>query len=296
MDTVRVKAYAKLNLSLDITGTQDGYHMLDSVVTTVDLSDVVTLKKRKRDKLVTVAMHGMGSENIPFDSNNAVRAAQAFIDAYDTCGVDIAVYKNIPMGAGLGGSSADVAGVLNGLKKLFAVADVAGVKRLADSIGSDCGYLLTGGYARLKGRGELVESLGCNRKLNFLLLLPEGNVSTPACYQKYDQINCKRPPASDKVVAALTSGDIVALGSALDNALLPAAYALNNAVGGAVVALKEMAPLGVNMTGSGSGVYALFENDQYVGYALSRYRGKCRALALKSVIPYNGELKWQKKD
>ena len=106
MDTVRVKAYAKINLTLSVTGVKDGYHMLDSIVTSVDLYDAVKVKKR-RDGLVSVTMRGCGSENIPFGSNNAVKAAQAFIEKYSTRGADITVNKNIPVGAGLGGSSAD---------------------------------------------------------------------------------------------------------------------------------------------------------------------------------------------
>lgn len=282
MDSVRVKSYAKLNLSLDITGSRDGYHLIDSVVTTIDISDLITLKKRKKDNLVTIAMHGMNSEGIPFEENNAVKAAQDFIEVFGTTGVDITVYKNIPIGAGLGGSSADVAGVLNGLKKMYAVDDNEKIKELADRAGSDCAYMLTGGYARLTGRGERVEEIESNLKLNFLLLFPPTPVLTSLCYKTYDRINCKQPPSSDGVCAALKANDLFALGGALSNSLLPAAYSLNPDVGRAVTELKEFAPLGVTMTGSGSCVYALFENDQYSKYALSRYRGKFRAVTAKT--------------
>lgn len=293
MDSVRIKSYAKLNLSLDITGRADGYHLLDSVVTTIDIADIITLKKRKKDNLVTIAMHGMNSEGIPFEDNNAVKAAQYFIDVFGTNGVDITVYKNIPMGAGLGGSSADVAGVLNGLKKMYGIDDDVKIKELADKTGSDCGYMLTGGYARLKGRGEIVEFIDSDLKLNFLLLLPSEPVSTSLCYKTYDKINCKQPPSSDEAYAALNSGNVFKLGKALSNSLLPAAYNLNPDVGQAIIQLKEFAPLGVTMTGSGSCVYALFENDQYRNYALSRYRGKFRAIATKTI---KGGAVWQKND
>ena len=100
MNVVRRNAYAKLNLTLDITGEEGGYHLLDSLAVTVDLSDRVVLRRR-RDGLVTAAMHGMGSESIPFEENNAVRAAERFRDEFHTSGVDITVYKNIPIGAGI---------------------------------------------------------------------------------------------------------------------------------------------------------------------------------------------------
>ena len=76
---VRVKAYAKLNLTLDITGVCGGWHMLDSLVCSVDVFDLIKLRKRK-DKLVSVTMHGRGTELLPHENNNAAKAAEAFVD------------------------------------------------------------------------------------------------------------------------------------------------------------------------------------------------------------------------
>ena len=71
MNSVKIKAYAKVNLTLEIVGVKDGYHMLDSLVASVDLYDLVALKKRK-DKLCSVQMRGLGSESIPPENNNAL--------------------------------------------------------------------------------------------------------------------------------------------------------------------------------------------------------------------------------
>ncbi len=180
MNTVRVKSYAKINLTLDILGVKDGYHMIDSVVASIDLCDVITAKKR-RDDLVSVTMHGEGSESIEHGDNNAAKAAEAFVKKFETSGADVTVWKNIPMGAGLGGSSADVAGVLNAMAKLYKIDDFAAVKGIADSLGSDCGYMLTGGWARLSGRGEAVKRLDSNLKLVIGLLVPKSGVSTAQC-------------------------------------------------------------------------------------------------------------------
>mgnify|MGYP001623753385 FL=1 len=112
MFSAKVRSWAKLNLSLNISGVSGGYHLLDSVVCSVDICDTVCAKARS-DALVNVYMHGLGSENIPPEKNNAVRAGEAFVAAFGTRGADIDIYKDIPLGAGLGGSSADAAGVLN---------------------------------------------------------------------------------------------------------------------------------------------------------------------------------------
>ena len=183
MNTARVNAYAKLNLTLDITGREGGYHTLDSLVATIDLSDRI-VARRRRDNLVSVRMHGMGSESIPPEENNAQRAGEAFVSAFHTTGADISVYKDIPVGAGLGGSSADAAGVLRAMAKLYAVKDGVALKAVADMLGSDTGYLLTGGYARMRGRGTQTEPLHGLPSLSLLLLCPREGVSTAECYAR----------------------------------------------------------------------------------------------------------------
>ncbi len=287
MDSIRVKSYAKINLSLDISGCSDGYHMIDSVVANIDLYDAIKVSKRKKDKLVNVFMRGMGSEDIPAESNNAAVAARMFVEKYGVCGADIFIDKNIPMGAGLGGSSADAAGVLNALSALHGTDDYDGIKAIADATGSDTGYMLSGGYARISGRGERVKLLDCRLRLDLLLLLPRSGVSTADCYGMSDRLPANAP-SSGQVESALLSGDRAALGKALSNGLFGAASALNPEVAAAAQALKEFDPLGVNMTGSGSCVYALFENDSFASYAASRYRGPCRALQVKTYIPKRG--------
>ncbi len=261
--------------------------MIDSVVASIDVADVITAKRRD-DGLVNVTMHGEGSELIDAESNNAVKAARAFMQRFSTCGADITVYKNIPVGAGLGGSSADVAGVLRAMAKLYEVDDFAATKEVADSLGSDCGYMLTGGYARISGRGEVVKRLDSNLRLDLVLLVPAGGVSTAACYAKSDGLE-RGVFASDRAERAVLSGDVQGLAQSLNNHLYGAAALLNCGVAEAAKELEEFAPLGVNMTGSGSGVYAVLENDQFTQYVKSRYRGRHRLILTKTVIPKSEE-------
>ena len=122
MRSVKIKSYAKVNLTLEITGVENGYHTLNSLVASIDLYDLLVIKKRK-GALSSITMKGMGSESIPPEKNNALKAAEAFSQTFGTDGADITVYKNIPIGAGLGGSSADVVGVINGMAKLYNVGD-----------------------------------------------------------------------------------------------------------------------------------------------------------------------------
>lgn len=283
MSYARVKSYAKVNLTLDITGVNGGYHMIDSVVASIDLADVITARSRT-DGQVNVTMHGEGSENIDPEHNNAVKAARAFMQRFNTCGVDITVWKNIPVGAGLGGSSADVAGVLRAMAKLYNIDDFASIKAIADSLGSDCGYMLTGGYARISGRGEIVKKIDSNLKLDLVLLVPEGGVSTAECYKLSDTF-AQGAPMSDRVESAILKGDLEGVAQSLNNHLFKAATLLNKGVEKAKAELEGFAPPGVNMTGSGSAVYAIMENEQFARYTHSRYRGRHRLILTKTVLP-----------
>lgn len=288
MNTVKIRAYAKLNLTLDVTGTEGGYHLVDSFVTSISLFDLVVVRKR-RDGRVFVTMHGMNSESIPPESNNALRAGERFVQAFGSGGAEIVVYKNIPMGAGLGGSSADAAGVLSGMAALYGGGEEA-LGALADELGSDTRYMLRGGFARMRGRGQLITSAAGNAKLHFLLLCPPSSVSTAECYREFDRAP-SRSSLTGPCLDAFAKGKINEVGRYLSNALYPAALRLNKDVGEAYAEAKSFSPLGVCMTGSGSCVAALFETKELCEWAKSRYRGRCRAYVAETVVPAPPEKK-----
>lgn len=259
--------------------------MLDSLVCSVDIFDLIKLRARK-DGAITVKMHGRGCELLPPESNNAYKAAKAYMQRFKTDGADIEIYKNIPVGAGMGGSSADAAGVLRGMSKLYGLGGDEQLKELADGLGSDTGYMLRGGYARLKGRGDIVEKLDLDKRLDILMLLPKEGVSTAECYRLCDGYPVMNL-TSDSAVEALETGDMPLLGKSLFNALYAPAIRLNEDVKTAYEQLQSFSPQGVNMTGSGSGVFAIFENSEMCAWAKSRYKGNFECLQLKTVISKN---------
>lgn len=287
MNTVKIKSYAKVNLTLEIVGVEGGYHLLDSLVASVDLFDLVIVKKRK-GALSSITMKGMGSEGIPPEKNNALKAAEAFSKRFSTDGADITVYKNIPIGAGLGGSSADVVGVLNGMAQLYGVADREALKTLADELGSDTGYMLNGGFARMQGRGEKVTPLDGFGKLHFLLICPNVSVSAKECYQKYDELPKTlewKESQTGACIDALTKRNLEVGGRYLMNDLYVPAIHVNDEVRIAYEAASSFSPLGTVMTGSGSGVIALFDCKELCQWAQSRYKGKGKAYVLETVVP-----------
>ena len=287
MNSVKIKSYAKINLTLEIVGEKDGYHLLESLVASVDLYDLIALKKRK-DGLCSVTMKGLGSESIPPEENNALKAAELFVATFGTKGADITVFRNIPVGAGLGSSSADTAGVLNGMAKLYGV-DKEKTYPLAEKLGSDTRYMMDGGFAVMKGRGEIVEPIISDETLHFLLICPKTGVSTPACFREFDRVEKleklekKTEGYTQKAVAALRSGDINGLGRYLTNDLYAPAARLSEDVKAAYAAAVGFSPVGAVMTGSGSAVLALFETPEFCTWAQSRYKGKARTYAVKTV-------------
>ncbi len=281
---VHIKSYAKINLTLDITGVQGGYHTLESLACTIDVADSITLKKRK-DGLVNVFMRGMGSETIPPELNNAKRAGDMFVRTFGTTGADITVYKNIPIGAGLGGSSADAAGVLRGMSKLYKKGTPEELSALAATLGSDVPYMLRGGFARISGRGETVIPVSSVLKLFFLIATPPQGVSTAECYRRYGE-RAAVPRATFEAERALKKGDIYTLGRTLFNALTPPAVSLNPQIETALNELCAFFPVGVSMTGSGSAAYALFDSPELCAWAKSRYKGSFPCFTAKSVPAY----------
>ena len=268
MNTVRVRAHAKINLTLDVVGTEGGYHLLDSLVTTVALADRIKARPR-RDGAVCIRMHGMGSERILPQYNNAQLAAERFCAAFGTAGADIVIQKHIPIGGGLGGSSADAAGVLRALSALYAVTDMGAVKRIADGLGSDTGYLLTGGFARIQGRGDRVTPLAGAPEQFFLIACPRRGVSTPKCFAAFDALGKTYPPLTERALEAIRTGKEGVFG----NHLTEAACTLNGEIADALRALSALSPCGAGMTGSGSACYAVFPSEAQARSAQARLRG-----------------------
>ena len=173
MKKITVKIPAKFNLTLDVIGKNENYHDISSLVCSIDIVDEITVVKRKDDK-ITLKMTGL-PVNCPITDNNAYKAAALFQNTFKTGGVDIVVNKNIPVGGGLGGSSADIAGVLKALNLLFET-DMNMVE-LAASLGSDAPYMINGGYAIISGRGEKIEPHKSQKTLYFLLITENAEIS-----------------------------------------------------------------------------------------------------------------------
>lgn len=263
---LREKAYAKINLALDILGKRaDGYHDLKTVMASVSLCD---------DLEITLTPCADGRERFAAESNNpalptddnnlAVKAARLFFHAAGVAGyeVHIRIEKRIPVCAGLGGGSSDAAAVLRALSSRFPMPESI-LESLALKLGSDVPYCLRGGVCLAEGRGERLTPLLPLPDCHIVLTVPPVRVSTAAAFQSVTVPAVKTDWAL--LTDALRRGDISAIAGSMDNAF-PDIYSE------ALDSLLREGALGAVMSGSGPSVFGVFHDEAIANQAVRNLR------------------------
>lgn len=276
MDELTLRAHAKVNLTLDITGRRaDGYHTLDSVMQSVSLCDEVTLRRTDGAALTVrcdTARLPQGAGNI------AHRAALSYFAAAElpAHGVEIFIRKRIPMQAGLGGGSADAAAALAGLAHLFPVGlGHRALLEIAAGVGADVPFCLTGGTLRAQGAGERLSSLPALADCAVLIVKPAENTPTAAAYAAFDAAAQSISRRTDALCAALAGGKIAPVAAAMGNAF---ADALTPPFEADLCArLRAAGALGACMSGSGTAVFGLFADEATAAGFCAR-KGETRLL------------------
>jgi 4-diphosphocytidyl-2-C-methyl-D-erythritol kinase len=188
---LKLKAYAKINLSLKILGLRpDGYHELESIMQSVSLCDNLTLIPIESGIEVTT-----NNLKLPVDKRNlAYKAAEAYFGAkglgVGDQGVKVYIEKNIPLAAGLAGGSADAAAVLYGLNQMVDPSlriPHSALLDLGAQIGSDVPFCLTGGNCTVKGRGEIVKRNPMTVDRSYIIVVPDIEVATKWAYDVFEQ-------------------------------------------------------------------------------------------------------------
>ena len=254
MRSVTVLAPAKLNLTLDVTGTRpDGYHTLDMIMQAVSLRERVTLR---RSRGLSLSLPG---SRVPANEHNtAYKAALAFFHGTGLlAGAAITVEKHVPVRAGMAGGSADAAAVLVGLNELYgARLSAAELCALGAQVGADVPFSIVGGTARVTGVGDILEPLKPCPPCFFTVCMPAGGISTPQAYARYDRIGTDVRPDSAAAAAAIARGDLAGLCAQMKNAL---EYSSASAATKPICeTLRAHGALAALMTGSGAAVFGVF--------------------------------------
>lgn len=269
---MELKAYAKINLGLDIIGKrEDGYHELKTIMQQIDLYDVVKLYAEaeaggSNDKGQILV--SCNDSMVPTDERNiAYKAARMLFDEFDiTDAILIEIEKNIPVSAGLAGGSTDAASVLKGVNEYFGLGlsmedlIVRGAK-----LGADVPFCIMGGTAYAGGIGDEIFPLETPEDYIVLVAVPDTRVSTRWAYNAYDEIVSNgnvRHPEIDQLRAAIEMEDFGCipefLGNVLEYATIPE-YPIISKVKSTIM---QNGAAGALMSGSGPSVYGLFMDEE----------------------------------
>ena len=257
LNTVTVLAPAKLNLALDVVGLlPNGYHDLDMTMQTITLYERVVLR---RSPYLNLRLPG--SQVVPNEKNTAIKAALAFFDYTGLlAGVDITIYKNTPVRAGMAGGSADAAAVLVGMNALYgARLSMSELCALGAKIGADVPFALMGGTCRVQGVGDFIKALPPVPECWFTVVMPDYGVSTPEAFAAYDKVGSSVHPDCEAQEAAVRAGDLDAVCAASGNALEECSGAKDNEA--IKTLLKEHGAITALMTGSGAAVFGVFRTE-----------------------------------
>lgn len=260
MKELRLKARAKINLTLDVTGKrEDGYHLLETIMQTVALYDGIYMKKLEKPEIkLKTNLYWLPTD----ERNLAWKAANLMRETFDIQeGVFIEIDKRIPVAAGLAGGSTDCAAVLVGMNRLFDLhLSQKELEALAGKLGSDIPYCVRRGTVLCEGVGEIMTNVehSCPRCYVVLAKLPV-SVSTVSVYKglKWDQVT--EHPDTAEMLRAMEAGDVTKMGSLLCNVLETVTIQMHPEIQRIKERLVELGAEGALMSGSGPTVFALFK-------------------------------------
>ena len=264
MTTLYEGAFAKLNLTLDVLGKrEDGYHDIKSIMQTISIRDDVEIDVGTGEPWRLEC----SQEGIPTDERNlAWKAAKVYCDGLkkDPNGLTIRITKRIPSGAGMGGGSADAAAVLRALNRHYGnPLSILALAELGAQVGSDVPFCVLCGTAMCEGRGELLRKLPDMPDCVFVVCKPEFSVSTPELYKKIDQVAIPKHPDHMAMESALLAGDAAKVADLIYNVFDPVVTADHLEINYIKSICNSYGALGMQMTGSGSAVYAIMPSFEY---------------------------------
>ena len=271
------RAYAKINLSLDVLGKLDnGYHEVQMVMQTVSLYDLVTVTKINEGIEI--------STNLPFlpvDKNNlAYKAAEEFFNytKIDPC-VHIDISKRIPVGAGLAGGSSNASAVLKALNKLFDTKlSLKKLCQLGVKIGADVPYCVLGGTRLAEGIGEKLSPLPKLMPCHIVLVKPAFSISTKTVYEKIDSLSDYRHPDTSSLIDGIVNRNLEKVASSMGNVLEEVSISDYPVLSKLKAELMDLGAIGAQMSGSGPTVFGIFRTQEEAQKAKNQLWGKYKTV------------------
>ena len=284
---MRLQAFAKINLGLDVLGKrEDGYHEVRMIIQTIRMYDQLDMRKS-----VEPGIHlTTNKKYIPVDENNLVwRAAKLMMD---TCGimegVSIHLHKVIPVAAGMAGGSSDAAATLVGMNRLFHCGlSKEKLMELGVQIGADVPYCVLRGTALAEGIGEKLTVLPPMPDCWILIGKPGISVSTKYVYTTLDLNTDTVHPDIDGMKKALEDGNLYGITERMGNVLQDVTIPAYPEVERIKEQMKALGAVNAMMSGSGPTVFGIFDNEEKAQKACQKLResGSCQQVFL--TVPFN---------
>lgn len=257
------KAYAKINIGLDIVGKKEnGYHLIKTIMQQVDLYDVISLEKTNSGIILET-----DSPYVPTDESNlAYKAAKIMIEKYMiNGGVRIKLDKRIPVAAGMAGGSTDGAAVLIGMNDLYELGlSIDELCEIGVSLGADIPFCIVGGCALCEGIGEVMTPINHDSKMYALIAKPSIDVSTAHVYKSLGlgvgPATGPEHPDVDKVIEAFRDSNTEMIAKTMGNYLEKVTAREHDIIVNLKKDILEAGAIGSNMSGSGPTVFGLFDD------------------------------------
>lgn len=284
---IKRKAYAKINLALDVLGKlSNGYHEVKMVMQTIDLYDVLYFTAfdcgeiskagntdEKNGCNGRIKLCGTGNDELSMGPDNLIyKAAAAMLYLIPAeKGVEIRLEKNIPMAAGMAGGSTDAAATLHGINELFGLGLTCDeLCEIGIKLGADVPYCVKGGTMLAEGIGEKLTKLPDAPKMILVVAKPEAGVSTKYVYEHLDACDNPGHPDVDGMITALHDMDIHGISEKLGNILEAVTIPACPEVAEIKKVLSEEGAEGVLMSGSGPTVFGIFTDEKKADSAAKR--------------------------
>lgn len=263
MNSISLKSRAKINLSIDVIGKrEDGYHIVEMIMQTIDLYDDIKLKELEEDN-ITIKSE---CSYIPLNEDNIVyKAAKLIKEKMDIKkGIEIFIKKNIPVAAGMAGGSSNAAAVLVGLNELWKLClSKDELRDLGLKLGADVPFCIEGGTALAEGIGEKLTYIkGINKDVNILVCKPDIFVSTKEVYQSLDIKNIEKRPDNKLLIEKLKNDDIVSVSNNMVNVLEEVTSKKYSDIKVIEDIIAKNGAMGTMMSGSGPTVFGFFDNEE----------------------------------
>lgn len=268
MRQVGLKAYAKINLGLDVLRKrEDGYHEVRMIMQSIKLYDKLTMKKTSKDEIVLHSNLGYLPNN---DKNLVYKAIQLMKEEFGlTQGVKAELEKKIPVAAGMAGGSTDAAAALVGMNRLFRLElTKEKLMELGARLGADVPYCVLRGTALSEGIGEILTPLNPIPSCYILIAKPGINVSTRFVYENLEADKLSYHPDIDGMMAAIDQGDLKGITDRLSNVLETVTEKRYPIISKIKETMMEQGAMNSIMSGSGPTVFGIFEQKKTAMNAL----------------------------